>query len=129
MEIDEKKLVEALNIDISEKKKTPETASIKCENCGSTAITMTSKTMGVCQYCGSKIKIKHEYTNNIKLNISADKVEKISECVVLKTNYSESDFLRGAILELAKTNFVPASVFDGEFSEVETEYPQFMTRI
>lgn len=126
MEIDEKKLVEALNIGANEKKKTPETASIKCDNCGSTAIIMKSNTLGICEYCGSKIKIKHEYTNNIKLNVSADKVEKISECVVLKTNHSSDEFLRGAIIQLVGTSFVPANILDGEFSEVETEYPQFM---
>lgn len=100
--------------------------TIKCENCGSSSVVVKSNDLAICEYCGSKIKIKHNVTNNINVTVDQYGTKTSSENVVLKTNLSEDEFFRQALIEMTKQDDVPVTFLDCEFGEITIEYPQFL---
>lgn len=94
--------------------------SIKCPSCGSSDVTMNTKTAGVCNVCGSQISVTQDIIIQ-NLNIGQDLRDDDNNLLKIKliNKQLREDFLRRTWLEIIK-NDPPQDIFNYDFGEIKT---------
>lgn len=91
---------------------------LTCPNCGSNSIDTVGNTF-VCNHCKTKF-LKKENSSNKTINIMEIKnIKNDKDAYLIKNTLSENDFLKKALIYLAKCKNSPQNIFDAEFSKPE----------
>lgn len=96
--------------------------TIICNQCGSNEIDFVSEDYGVCSYCRSKVFFnKEQFAFNDKDEKTRQAAETYADCVslVVKPVFTEKQFLRRVLINIAKDKRTPQDIFTAKFKPVK----------
>ena len=102
-----------------------EIETITCPQCGSSDVSMSTETQGICNVCGAQFVVQPGFENQNIYNETTiyygqEDKSNISETAYYEIipEYSEKDFLRASWISLAKED-APLDIFECDFTDIE----------